>query len=180
MGRKKQTILTPEVLTDCHVLKYPGKGNVTDDIRLQAKLMIRKHFSQGIIQGSNLTDYVNEHFPGFPVLTINGIILDTIPDINKVQATESRFKFDGMYQEIIDKMDAISKKGMFEKETEQIFALKTTADTIDKYITFMERWGIKPTLVDTTQIEKGSMNVDDMRRITEEVMNKKRLENDKE
>ena len=165
MGKKKSEIIRPEVMQDCHVFKYPGKGNLTNDNRDHVKTMIKKHFSQGIIQGSNLPDYVREHYPGFPMSTINGLILETIPEINSSQVIEARFKFDGMYQDVLDKLSDISKKGFFEKETEQVFALKTTAEVIDKYMTFMERWGIKPKQAEIIEVRNGDMPIDRMREI---------------
>ena len=170
MSRKKQELLKVEQIRDCHVLQYPGRGNVNDNVKKEIKRMINKHFNQGILQSMTLVEYSKEHFPGFPVSTINGCVLDCISGINEVQSTEARFKFDKMYTDILDKMSNISsgEDHYFEKPTEEIFALKTTADTIDKYMTFMERWNIKPKPNEVVEVKNGNMSVDDMRKIYEE------------
>jgi len=166
-------ILTPEILAKTHYLEYPGKGEVTQEVRQRAKDLIKIHFSQGIIQGSTIPDYVREHFPGFPVTTINGLIIETIPEINQIQVSEARFKFDGMYQDIIDKMNKVSNNGYFEKDSEQIYCLKNTAEVIDKYMTFLERWGIKDKIPEVHKIDDGNLPVDVMRKIYEERKNGK-------
>lgn len=161
-----------EINSKDFIIEKP-EGKLDAATKLRVQVLLRKLFNMGVMFDVPITQITRDHFPGFPVATINGILKSILPEINSSIAIDAQFKFDGMYQKILQEGLQTAQTGIYDKDGEKMYALDKAAGLIDKYITFMERFGIKPKIPDVIQTEKGPMTVDTMKSIYDISMERK-------
>ena len=112
-------------------------------------------------------EFCNKYFPGFDPLTINGWLKESMPELNEIETMESRINLDNIYKKLINRSNEVIEERCFDKSSEELYSIKTFTEIMDKYVSFLERYGVKPKIPDVQVIEDGRANVDTMREIFE-------------